>query len=216
MATRFKYDTSDPIVYRSSKLRQRHDELAARGGDKDITIEAGEILQKYPHLDDIIASLGQKYAYCGEEYVIIAPSSIEEIIMEGRKLHHCLSHAERYWERMEKHESYLLFLRWTATPDEPYYTMEIEPGGTVRQIRTYYDRQNNDIEDARSFLRKWQLDVAKRLTADDQEKAKASKVLRLQEFAQLRQDQVKIHTGNLAGHLLVDVLTADLMESAAA
>lgn len=216
MATRFKYDTSDPIVYRSSKLRQRHDELAARGGDKDITIEAGEILQKYPHLDDIIASLGQKYAYCGEEYVIIAPSSIEEIIMEGRKLHHCLSHAERYWERMEKHESYLLFLRRAATPDEPYYTMEIEPGGTVRQIRTYYDRQNKDIDEARNFLRKWQFDVAKRLTADDQEKAKASKVLRLQEFAQLRQDQVKIHTGSLAGHLLVDVLTADLMESAAA
>ena len=136
--------------------------------------------------------------------------------MEGRKLHHCLSHAERYWERMEKHESYLLFLRRAATPDEPYYTMEIEPGGTVRQIRTYYDRQNKDIDEARNFLRKWQFDVAKRLTADDQEKAKASKVLRLQEFAQLRQDQVKIHTGSLAGHLLVDVLTADLMESAAA
>ena len=87
---------------------------------------------------------------------------------------------------------------------------------TVRLIRTYYDRQNKDIDEARNFLRKWQSDVAKRLTADDQEKAKASKVLRLQEFAQLRQDQVKIHTGNLAGHLLVDVLTADLMESAAA
>ena len=216
MATRFKYDISDPIVYRTGKLRQRHDELAARGGDKNVTIEAGEILQKYPHLDEIIASLEQKYAYRGEEYAIMAPTSIESIILEGRKLHHCLSHAERYWERMENHESYLLFLRKTAAPDESYYTVEIEPGGTVRQIRTYFDRQNKDIDEARSFLRKWQREVAKRLTADDQEKAKVSKVLRLQEFAQLRQDQVKIHTGNLAGCLLVDVLSADLMESAAA
>lgn len=216
MAARFKYDVNDPIVYRTSKLRQRHDELAARGGDKNITIEAGEILQKYPHLDEIIASLDQKYAYQGEEYVIMAPANIEAIIMEGRMLHHCLSHAERYWGRMERHESYLLFLRKAAAPDESYYTMEIEPGGTVRQIRTYYDRQNKDIEKARIFLRKWQREVAKRLTADDQEKAKASKVLRIQEFAQLRQDQVKIHTGHLAGRLLVEVLTADLMESAAA
>lgn len=216
MAARFKYDVNDAIVYRTSKLRQRHDELAARGGDKDITIEAGDILLKYPHLDEIIASLEQKYAYQGEEYVIMAPASIEAIIMEGRTLHHCLSHAERYWARMEKHESYLLFLRRAVAPDEPYYTMEIEPGGTVRQIRTYYDRQNKDIDEARLFLRKWQREVAKRLTADDQEKAKVSKVLRLQEFTQLRQDQVKIHTGELAGRLLVDVLTADLLESAAA
>lgn len=216
MAVRFKYDVNDAIVYRTSKLRKRHDELAARGGDKDIIIEAGDILQKYPHLDEIIASLDQKYAYQGEEYVIMAPASIEAIIMEGRTLHHCLSHAQRYWGRMERHESYLLFLRKTAAPDEPYYTMEIEPGGTVRQIRTYYDRQNKDIDEARAFLRKWQREVAKRLTADDQEKAKVSKVLRLQEFAQLRRDQVKVYTGGLAGRLLVDVLTADLMENAAA
>lgn len=216
MATRFKYDTSDAIVYRTSKLRQRHDELAARGVAKDIAIEAGEILQKYPHLEEIMESLESKYAFEDETYVIRAPKQIEEIIMEGRTLHHCLSHADRYWDRIEKHESYLLFLRKASAPTESYYTMEIEPGGTVRQIRTYYDRQNDDIDAARTFLKKWQLEVTKRLTEDDRTKAKASKVLRLQEFMQLKNDQVRINTGHLAGHLLVEVLSADLLENVAA
>ena len=38
--------------------------------------------------------------------------------------------------------------------------------------------------------------------------------LRIKELVQLRNDQVTIHTGDLAGRLLVDVLTEDLMEAA--
>ena len=47
----------------------------------------------------------------------------------------------------------------------------------------------------------------KRLAADSHE-------LRIKELVQLRNDQVTIHTGDLAGRLLVDVLTEDLMEAA--
>ena len=57
--------------------------------------------------------------------------------------------------------------------------------------------------------------MAKRIDDEDRELAQASKVLRLEEFAQMRTDQVIIRTGKLAGHLLVDVLTRDLMESIA-
>ena len=54
---------------------------------------------------------------------------------------------------------------------QPYYTLEIEPDGTVRQKRTLFDRQHEDIEQATEFLQKWQkavsythLDVYKRQT----------------------------------------------------
>ena len=46
------------------------------------------------------------------------------------------------------------------------------------------------------------------------ELAADSHELRIKELVQLRNDQVTIHTGDLAGHLLVDVLTEDLMEAA--
>lgn len=216
MATRFHMDTTDEVVYRTNKLRLRHDELVAKGISKDIAIQAGKILQKFPHVEEICKELGPKYEYSGDEYVILAPGSIEEIIQEGNLLHHCIASSERYWERIENHESYLLFLRRAAEPQQAYYTMEVEPGGTVRQIRTYHDRQNKDIDAARGFLRKWQAVVSKRLTEDDHKKAETSRVLRIQEFVQMRNDQVVIHTGHLAGHLLADVLAADLMENIAA
>ena len=53
-----------------------------------------------------------------------------------------------------------------------------------------------------------------RLTEEDRKSAEKSGALRVQEFAELRKDQVKVRTGELAGKLLVDVLAADLMEAA--
>ena len=104
---------------------------------------------------------------------------------EGGKLHHCVGSSDRYWERIERRESYVLFLRRVSKPDAPYYTLEIEPDGTVRQKRTMYDRQ----------------------------KEEKSCILRNQEFTQMRENQVIIHTGDLRGQLLVDVLMKDLMEN---
>ena len=144
----------------------------------------------------------------------MAPRGLGDILAEGDALHHCIASSDRYMERMERHESYILFLRKAQAPERPYYTMEIEPNGTVRQIRTEFDRQNEDIQEARKFLREWQEILAGRLTAADRERAQKSSILRMEEFAELRKEQVKVHTGELAGHLLVDVLTADLLEAA--
>ena len=76
-----------------------------------------------------------------------------------------------------------------------------------------YDRQEADIEDAKKFLKKWQKEISRRLTDEERELAKTSRVLREQEFAQLRENQVIINIGYLRGHLLVDVLMEDLMET---
>ena len=69
------------------------------------------------------------------------------------------------------------------------------------------------IEQATEFLQKWQRVVTARLTESDKALAAESRVLREKEFIQLKKDRVIIHTGHLAGKLLVDVLMADLMEN---
>ena len=214
MAERFNYDVNDEIVYRASKLRERHDELSDRCAQEALEGRVKQVAERFPRIDDICKALHKKYEYADKTYAIVAPSGIADILLEGDHLHHCISGNDRYFERMERHESYLLFLRKAKEPNTSYYTMEIEPDGTVRQIRTMYDRQNSDIEDAREFLRGWQKIVAERLTARDRKKSAKSRVLREKEFAQMREDQVRIHTGDLAGKLLVEVLTADLMEAA--
>ena len=214
MAARFHYNLDDEIVYRTGNLRRRHDELVLRCQGNPLAIRAGELMLRFPHAEEICKTLGKKYHYSDGRYLVVAPRSLEDILKEGDALHHCIASSDRYMERMERHESYILFLRKASKPDVPYYTMEVEPNGTVRQIRTEYDRQNKDIDKARAFLKDWQEEIAKRLTEDDLRLAQKSRDLRELEFVQMRKDQVTIRNGDLAGRLLVDVLTADLMEAA--
>ena len=213
MACRLKMDTGDAIIYRVRKLRQRHDELVELCGQKELAVRAGEVLEKYPHVEDIYQEINEVYGYAGAEYAVIVPSRIEEIMDEGEKLHHCVGSSDRYWERVERRESYVLFLRKVSSPAEPYYTLEIEPDGTVRQKRTMYDRQKEDIKDAEKFLQEWQKVISKRITAKERGLAEKSRILRNEEFAQMREKQIIIHTGDLRGRLLADVLMKDLMEN---
>lgn len=214
MATRFGYDTNDPIVYRVRKLQQRHDELAARREDMQLTLRAGDILQTYPHIEQNLQAIREKFSFADEQFQLQVPNALEDILKESQTLFLCIANSDTYWERIERKESYLLFVRKASAPDTPYYTVEAEPNGTVRQVRTQYNRQNDDIGTVRTFLKKWQKLLAKRLTQKDKQLAADSHELRVKELVQLRNDQVTIHTGDLAGRLLVDVLTEDLMEAA--
>ena len=215
MADKLGIDTNDEIVYRVKLLRQRHDELVEQMRKREKELEAAATARKYRKIAGICRLIKPKYKYTGEVYSIVVPSGVRDIMREGDTLSHCVGKSDRYWERIEQQEAYILFLRKTAEIDKPYYTLEVEPNGTIRQKRTYFDRQNDDLKDAEQFLKEWQKVVSERLTERDREKAEKSKVLRLQEFEQLRQDDIRIHTGDLAGQRLVDVLVSDLMETAA-
>ena len=216
MAERLHIDTSDEIIYRARKLRQRHDELVIQCEVGSLELQAENMDKKYPHVRSICEELQKKYAYADEDYLVIAPQNTFDIITEGRMLHHCVGNdgaGERYYDRIERRESFIMFLRRAEEPEDPYYTLEIEPDGTVRQKRTLFDRQHEDIEQATEFLQKWQKVIATRLTGQDLKLAEQSRVLRNEEFIQMKKDRVVIHTGHLAGHLLADVLLADLMEN---
>ena len=217
MAKGLRMNTDNELVYRVRDLRKRHNELVqiCQKQGKNIIIQVGRILEEYPHIDEICQSLKGKYEYGNEQYMIIAPSGVEEIILEGRALTHCVSNSDRYWERIENRESYILFLRKSSEPEKPYYTLEIEPDGTIRQKRSILNEQYEDINQAKDFLLEWQKAVAKRLTDEDRSLAGQSRILRMEEFEQLRKDQVTVRTGTLSGKLLVDVLMGDLMETAA-
>lgn len=215
MASRLKLNVDSAAVYRVKNVKKRHDELLKFfRQDARMAFRAGNVLKKYPHIEEIFEEIRPKYEYADQQYTILVPKRIEDVMTEGIVLSHCVGKVDRYWERMERRESYVLFLRRTSEADKPYYTLEVEPNGTIRQKRTLGDDQLEDIEQASSFLRKWQKTIAKRLTEKDLALAKASKVLRMKEFEELQENQVTIRTGKLAGTPLLAVLQADLMEAA--
>lgn len=186
MARRLQMNVYDSIVYRPKNLGIRHDmlveETARRGDDAWIC----EIAAKYPDVENICREIREKYEYSGREYVMAVPQDIRDIVNDGRVLHHCAASSERYFDRINKRECFLLFIRKKDTPNEPWYTVEIQPGGTVRQKRTRFNRQD-DEEKVTKFLREWQNAIKKRLTPKDMELEEQSSIQREIEQMELLQ-----------------------------
>jgi len=212
MAERIKMDSNNEMIFRPKKLKHSHDELVLMIEQKDAAIKAGEMLLKYEKVDNICAELKEKYEFEDEIYAIVAPRGIEDIIVEGKILQHCMDKTDRYFDRINQRETYILFLRKKEDVNKPYYTLEVEPSGTIRQKRTLGDRQNEDIEEAKKFLTKWQKEIQKRTTEEDKKLGEDSRRMRIEGYRKLREENSRIRGGYLAGTLLADVLEADLME----
>ena len=143
---------------------------------------------------------------------VIAPKSIDDILYEGDTLHHCVNKTDTYFDRIVSKESYILFLREKENPKVPFYTLEVEPDGTIRQKRAEFNRQNKDIDKVTSFLTLWQKEIQKRLTQKDRKSTEESRKLRQQNYQEIRDKHVVVHGGTFAGELLADLLEKDLMD----
>lgn len=213
MSVRLKRDITRELFFKPRNLLESHDEAVALCGNKEIAMRAAEVTGKYPDVDKLCQAIKEKFEFADKKYCIVAPEKAEDILYEGQALGHCANSSDIYYERIQNRESYILFLRKAEEPDKPYYTLEVEPDGTIRQKRAVGDRQNKDLEDAVEFMRKWQEEIQKRLTLEDYRLAEESSRLRAEEFKKLREEKAKIWHGHLQGQLLADVLERDLMEA---
>jgi len=214
MSKQLKRNMKLEIFYKPQNLIESHDEVIKLCEDRDLALRAAEIEKKYPGVEEICQAIKEKYEYGGKKYVIVMPNGIEDIMMDGCALRHCTRYSDIYYERIQRRESFIGFLRKVDQPEQAFYTLEFEPDGTVRQKRTVGDKQNADFEQALGFIRRWQRAIRPRLTEEDYRLAKVSARLRVEEFRELREKNATILHGYLAGKPLADVLEADLMEAA--
>lgn len=200
-------------------LKAEHDAVLKRLQDaqakrdletKRKMIEAQEA--KYRDVTEIYHKIADKYAYDNGVYAVVVPENASAVIEEGIRLHHCAGTSDRYFERVRRRETFVLFLRKTADIEKSWYTLEVEPGGTIRQKRTMYDEQNEDLKAAEPFLREWQEVIAKRMTGDDLARAMEARRMRITEMEELNRTGTTVKFGKLRGKRLHDVLAADLME----
>lgn len=211
MAKRLEMDVTDAVVYRTPKLSLRHQQLIERIEEKAMRERIGEIEALYPKIAGVYQGILGKYQYQDREYAIIVPKNAADIVREGTALHHCVDKGGSYFERIEDQETYILFLRRSQKIATPYYTLEVEPGGAVRQLRTEYDRQDNEIPKIREFLCRWQEVIRKKMTEEDWALAERSRGKREGELEKLREEEVMIWDGNQR-RLLAEVLEEDLLE----
>ena len=186
MCEKLKKDTRDEMIYRPRELKRRHDEAVMEMRERQAEITADEYSRRYPGVDAVLKEVAEKYAYASEKFIITVPKRCVDIVLEGRALHHCAGSSDRYFDRIESRETYICFLRKAEKPEEPFYTIEVEPGGTIRQHRGYLDEEPG-IEEIKPFLREWQREIRNRMTRKDHEYAKVSAVKREENIRELRE-----------------------------
>lgn len=222
MSEKLGIDLSQEINRYPLQLARRHNEVVSILREKELAgsmerrKKAAEALDKRFSVSKVMKRIRSLYEYADNEYCIVVPKDVFDIDRDSVFLGHCVANTNRYYERISAEESYIVFLRHAEKPESPWYTLEIEPGGTIRQKRSYSNEQYADLQDAIPFLKKWQSVVQKRMDENERKLAKQSKGLRNKEFDELTINSNVIRTGRSAGKLLVEELMKDLMEAATA
>lgn len=173
--------------------------------------------KRYPKVNETCQRVKSLLEWSDGVYSVIVPDCVTDILVESYLIGQCIHKPKLdgtylYFERIDENESYIAFLRKNAEISSPWYTMEVEPGGAVRQLRTYGDDEGSDRAEAKAFLKKWRAEISKRLGQAEREAAEVSREKRLREFEELRRNGNIIRNGKLAGKLLVEVLEADFRE----
>lgn len=185
MCNRLHKDTADEMVYRPRELKRRHNEAVAEIERLNAQLKADEYSKKFKEAEQVLKTIKEKFEYVGEGFFIKVPERIVDIIAEGNYLHHCAGATDRYFDRIKSNETYICFLRKTEEPDLPFYTVEVEPGGTIRQHRGMFDEEP-ELEVVKPFLKEWQKVIRKRMSKKDHELAAVSKVKREENIAELK------------------------------
>ncbi len=215
MAKDLNKKLNDEMIYRPKSLKLRHDEYAEECNRKRRLIQARHDREfakkqtkkynaKFPNAKEVLKKIKAKLEWENGEYLIKVPKELTEIIIEGQQLHHCAGATDRYFDRISQEETYICFLRKKEHPDDPFYTIEVEPGGTIRQHRGEYDEEP-EIDKIKPVLKEWQKEIRRRMKEEDHKLASISKKKRAENLEDLR---AKNNTRVLNG-LMEDLMIAE-------
>lgn len=156
----------DEIIYRNKRWREFHDryveELNARRAEEQARKNRERAKKQEKKFKGIQLDYKRNltlFSWDNGEYCIEVPKTYTDIITEGQLQHHCVGASDTYMLNMAQRKSYILFLRKTAEPEKPYYTIEATTTG-VKQFYAAYDRQP-DKKIVQKILSAWMEQVKK-------------------------------------------------------
>lgn len=170
-------DIHDEIIYRNKRWREFHDRYVAeqeraRAEEQKARMKAeGET--KFKGIERDFDRNARIFGWNNGTSCILIPRTFEDIIEEGQKQHHCVGASDRYMLKMARRETWIVFLRHTENPEEPWYTIETD-GRRVIQYYAAYDRQP-DKEEVSGILEEWMKDVRKNKARVEKEEARKLK-----------------------------------------
>ena len=126
MAKKLEYDLQNEVVVFPKNLKKAHDTAVKLYSAVKHEVEVKS-------MKSLTDKLNKKYSYENDTFIIRAPTSMQEIINEGKALRHCVG---SYAERHANSKTVILFLRHKDDPDTPFFTVEMH-GKEYRQIQGF-------------------------------------------------------------------------------
>lgn len=165
-------DLNNPIFLMPRDFEEKHDQvtaawsavLAERRRKAEAERRAAVAEERKKQLERFrgrVKSLARRYTYTDGELLVRPAVNAEEIVREGKLLHHCVG---GYADRHISGATTILFLRRRSAPGKPLCTIEMN-GNNIRQIHGWDDERtvcedNPNRENPRkiyaAFLDEWQ------------------------------------------------------------
>lgn len=142
------YDMSNTVYLFPRDLEEAHQKMVEETNKQEADRRLREVAEKYPDIKKNYRKLRKRYYYEDENFIIRPAKSAEEIVMEGRILHHCVG-GDGYLDSHNKGKSIILMLRFKEKPQIPYITVEIKN----ISIRQWYGK--NDTKPDKGVIQKW-------------------------------------------------------------
>lgn len=130
-----KYDLDNMFIYMPKNFKKVHDrtakehqELMDRQAAKEKARREREAQRRMEQTKKAMSEIFKENKDCkdafqikGKGLLLVVPKTAEEIKAEGAALHHCVG---GYVDRVARGETNIFFVRKSAEPDKPYFTME--------------------------------------------------------------------------------------------
>lgn len=148
------YDINNTVYQQPQDLEAAHNKMVMETNKEEMDKRLKEVAERYPEIRHVYRRLRNKYLYEDGRYIIRPARSAEEIIMEGRLLHHCVG-GNTYLDKHNTGKTYILMLRFKEEPDVPYITVEID-AKKPRILQWYGDKNKKpDEKNVRTWLDTW-------------------------------------------------------------
>lgn len=148
------YDLNNTVYQQPRDLEAEHNKMVMETNKEEMDKHLRKVAEKYPNIRQSYRGLRNKYFYEDDRYIIRPARSAEEIVMEGRLLHHCVG-GDNYLNKHNRGITYILMLRFKKEPDIPYITVEID-AKEHRVIQWYGERdKKTDEKNMQEWINTW-------------------------------------------------------------
>lgn len=136
-------------------LMSEHDRLCNLIKEKEKQERLEKIADKTKkYQKEFLPKMNKRYCFSCRGLLIRPAKEPSELISEGEAQNICVG-GERYIRKMLSHDTQILFVRQTESPDKPYVTVEVSPTDDgIIQARAYANGTPPD--EVKEFLEIWQ------------------------------------------------------------